>query len=39
MIFRFEWVGGRQHEGEEVLMIPGGIVGLILIIILLIIIF
>jgi hypothetical protein len=34
-----EWVGKPQRDGEEVFMIPGGIVGLILIIILLIIIF
>lgn len=37
--FCTEWVKEAQLDGEEVLMIPGGIVGLILIIILLIIIF
>jgi len=39
VIFCTEWVGEPQRDREEVPMIPGGIVGLILIIILLIIIF
>ena len=37
--FWSEWVREPHCDGEEVLMIPGGIVGLILIIILIIIIF